>query len=513
MQAAAPSSAIQDTDAEQWLIGSLLLDPDHIEEVTRIASPSGLTNPILRAAFEAIVERKSSGTGVDVALVLAELRDLPDQAEVKATLARCAAVPTAAHAVSYAKQVAERATKRRLADLGGHLQRDALNGKSSAEILADLHATTEDELRRLDPTGDGRRFKTLTCRDLAGGDYSVEWLIDGLIAAGQPMIVAGPQKCLKTNTLVDLAVSLATGKPLLGRFELLGPRRVLMMSAESGLATLQETARRVAISKQLHLEEVDGLLWCDDVPQFGDAVDGLELGRLLADESIDAVIIDPAYMCMPGADAANLMIQGGLLRQIAAVCSAANATLILAHHTKRATGAPSNDPLTLADIAWAGFPEFARQWWLLNRRERYEEGTGEHRLWLSVGGSAGHSALWAVDVAEGAYSPFTDRQWDVTVRSGSEVRRDAAETREAEAEQKREEKAKQMLQADMESIVTAMQQIGAPETQSKIATAAGISGQRAGAAIRELAARGDVVGGAVERSNSQQYPGFELVQK
>ena len=58
-------------------------------------------------------------------------------------------MPTAAHAISYAKQVAERATKRRLADLGGHLQRDALNGKSSAEILADLGFSASDisELR------------------------------------------------------------------------------------------------------------------------------------------------------------------------------------------------------------------------------------------------------------------------------------------------------------------------------------------------------------------------------
>ena len=71
-------------------------------------------------------------------------------------------------------------------------------------------------------------------------------------------------------------------------------------------------------------------------------------------------------------------------------------------------------------MAWSGFAEFSRQWLLIGRREMYEPGSGEHKLWLSVGGSAGHSALWAVDIDEGPSG--TPRHWKVELSTPTEAR-------------------------------------------------------------------------------------------
>ena len=46
-------------------------------------------------------------------------------------------------------------------------------------------------------------------------------------------------------------------------------------------------------------------------------------------------------------------------------------------------------------------------------------GTGEHKLWLNVGGSAGHSSLWALDVDEGPSGQ--PRHWKVTLSTPSEA--------------------------------------------------------------------------------------------
>lgn len=135
------------------------------------------------------------------------------------------------------------------------------------------------------------------------------------------------------------------------------------------------------------------------------------------------LIVDPAYLCMPGTDAANLFIQGSLLRHVSDICQRHGVGLILAHHTRK-RGKMKNianyEPPELDDMAWAGFAEFARQWLLIGRREEFTPGSGEHKLWLSIGGSAGHSALWAVDIEEGVSG--RPRHWKVLLSSPDEAR-------------------------------------------------------------------------------------------
>ena len=52
--------------------------------------------------------------------------------------------------------------------------------------------------------------KIHTCKDLDGGDFALEYLIENTLVARQPCFIAGPKKALKTTFLVDMALSLAT---------------------------------------------------------------------------------------------------------------------------------------------------------------------------------------------------------------------------------------------------------------------------------------------------------------
>ena len=88
------------------------------------------------------------------------------------------------------------------------------------------------------------------------------------------------------------------------------------------------------------------------------------------------------------------------------------------------------EPAELEDIAWAGFPEWARQWLLLSRRRKYDpEQGGHHELWLNVGGSAGHSGLWGVNIEEGMRQDEGGRRWNVDVLKASQARAQAAHPR------------------------------------------------------------------------------------
>ena len=112
-------------------------------------------------------------------------------------------------------------------------------------------------------------FPAIASADLDKTDYSVEYLIDNVLVAGQPCVLAGPQKVMKTSAAIDMAVSLSVGGHFLGYFKVEQARRVAVMSGESGMATLQETARRIAKAARHDLGDLTNLVWCEQLPQFG----------------------------------------------------------------------------------------------------------------------------------------------------------------------------------------------------------------------------------------------------
>ena len=203
------------------------------------------------------------------------------------------------------------------------------------------------------------------------------------------------------------------------------PCKVGVLSGESGLSTLQETTRRICKAKRVTRGEMANFVISTWLPRLGDSKakhtrEALEtLEQMVVEAGCEVLIIDPAYLCMPGNDAGNLMVQGERLALLSEVCQKHGVTLVLLHHTrKRRKGDNTFEPFELDDLSWAGFAEFARQWFLIGRRGVYEPGTGQHKLWLSIGGSAGHSALWAVDIDEGT----RPRHWRVELSTPSEAR-------------------------------------------------------------------------------------------
>jgi replicative DNA helicase len=161
-------------------------------------------------------------------------------------------------------------------------------------------------------------------------------------------------------------------------------------------------------------------LWSFDLPQLGRITHVRRLAACLRDEQIRVLVLDPLYLSLlDGSNkvsASNLFEIGPHLRQIGRVCLDAGTTPLLVHHsTKGASKRTEQDtPLDLDDLAFVGVGEFVRQWILLSRRERYRPGSGEHQLLMAVGGSAGHSGCWTVDVKEGVLNAtLGGRGWKV----------------------------------------------------------------------------------------------------
>jgi hypothetical protein len=354
-------------------------------------------------------------------------------------------------------------------------------------------------------------YRRITSAELDAATYDLEYLIDGLLVAGQPCILAGNKKTLKTSLLIDLGISLAMGGRFLGRLKVNRACRVGIMTGESGLATIQETARRICAAAGYRLGDIGNLVWSDQLPQFGELAHLDALRRWMTDDELEVLCVDPAYLCIPEADHGNLFDIGARLRGVSEVCQEAGAMLILCHHNRKTGKADPYSAPELEDIAWAGFQEFARQWILVGRREPYQPGTGDHRLWLSGGGSAGHSDLWAVNIAEGKRTDPGGRKWDVEILSVSEARREAAGAAEDRKATGAETKAQARIDADKKRIVNALAKLPDGETAKAIRERVGLSGARFNPALAVLIDDGDVVPAEIAKGNhTTAYPGYKL---
>ena len=196
---------------------------------------------------------------------------------------------------------------------------------------------------------------------------------------------------------------------------------MLFLSGESGMATLIDTVDRVCASKGILRTDLKNLFISEFVPRFDNDrhLDGV--ARAFDETGVELAIVDPTFLAMPGYDAGNLFIQGEMLRGMGDVCVQHGVTLVLIHHFKKRKqkNQRDNDPPDMTDLTWSGFSEWMRQWLLVNRREDYIPGTGEHKLWLSIGGSAGHGGLWGLDLDEGV-KPH--RHWKYSLTAPSDVR-------------------------------------------------------------------------------------------
>ncbi|BBO31949.1 AAA family ATPase [Lacipirellula parvula] len=494
-------------DAERQVIGGLLLEPSQAPKLLRTLQPAAFVDQLNRATLAAIAEMSRLGEPIDVATLLSRLQDRVEFADTSAA-AYLADVGrscvTATNVAYHASLIAEAHLKRRIHLAAREIASSALNGHAGDDLLADWGATFEDFRR--EQTG-GNRFKPITAAELAAGDFRVNWIIDWLLVEGQPCILAGGKKCLKTTILCDLLLSIAVGGCFLGQFEVRSARRVVLFSAESGAGVLQETCRRIAASKGWELADVPNFTLITDVPRLDCSADMAAFEAAIEDAEV--IALDPCYLMMPGGDAGNLFVQGEMLLNLSRLCQRLGVTLILCHHTRKHRSADLNsfDPPELEDIAWAGFQEFARQWVLVGRRERYVADSGEHSLWMNYGGSAGHGGLWALDASEGSIGDVSGRRWDVTLSKAQEVREQAERRRDDD----KARRSAQQLEGDVRAVVDALARL--PEqsgTKTDLKDATGLYQSRFSAAIASALQDNHIIPMRITKGNNQSYDGYRL---
>jgi len=221
----------QDSDAEQSVLGSMLISKDAIADVLEVTRAQDFYRPAHETIFDAITDLYSRGEPADPVTVAAELQRRGDLQRVGGapylhTLS--ASVPIAANAGYYAEIVREKAILRRLVDAGTRIAQMGYSGegqvddtvdRAQAEIyaitekrasedyapLSDIMQATVDEIESVQ-NHDG------TLRGVPTGLIDLDELTNGL-QAGQMIIVAGRPGSGKSTLGLDFcrAASIANG--------------------------------------------------------------------------------------------------------------------------------------------------------------------------------------------------------------------------------------------------------------------------------------------------------------
>lgn len=103
------------------------------------------------------------------------------------------------------------------------------------------------------------------------GGEGVSWLVDSWLPDKSVTFLVSPPESYKTWILLDLAVSVATGSPFLGRYQVNGIGPALIIQQEDSHSGLAERLALIAEQKMNALPSIDGDDWA--VP----SIDGLQV--------------------------------------------------------------------------------------------------------------------------------------------------------------------------------------------------------------------------------------------
>ncbi len=462
---------------ESAIVGAVMIAPTLLDSMPFL-SPDDFRDERLGMIFATIRSRHQRGEPVDV-VAIAESFDRsgalaeklgPDAVPFLIGLTNA---PLIADAAGHARQLHEEAKRRRLVSRLELIRNSAANDSTFSSSALSRMLTEAAE--GIAPHETEERFRFLTMQELADADLRMEFVIRGILARGLTGGIFGPSKGMKTSLMLAAAYSAASGVPFLGMFEVVRPCRVLIMSSESGLATIRSTLARISAWGGIDYRNLP-IVVSDDVPTLTDAADIAAVERAIVKTGADLVFLDPFYH-MAGdaaADMANQLAMGRVLKQMPMLGKRTGATIIYAHHLRKVTLV--GEPTGLPDIQGSGHDAHVRQWWCLNRRTPFDPESGRGELWLNVGSSLGFSRLLAVDIDEGVMDDDGNgRHWSVTVNDPYAARSAATKERQQKRETEKWQQAQATRQVRIDKLLTAYKSRPEGETKTVLRNLAGVS--------------------------------------
>jgi hypothetical protein len=256
------------------------------------------------------------------------------------------------------------------------------------------------------------------------------FLVDGLLERRELSVLAGPIKAQKTGLLTHIGICVGTGKPVLGRFPVKEPCRVLYCPTESARSASVDIANRVCRSMGLDFRDLKGQFdFCRKTPSFDDDDGWAMLAKWIRRRNIGLVIVEPLYLALGLSVSPSDTNAVGILLKNRLAMLPSSCTLIIGDHGTKPSGpgrtfrGHESDTMQLNDISYAASARECGNWILVKHRNPFDVERGLTWLSMNFGGRAGHGGELALDIVEGPLDVNGQRdRWEVSCRSLSEAR-------------------------------------------------------------------------------------------
>jgi hypothetical protein len=319
----------QDHDAEDYVLGAILLDARAIDETRSIISGSDFSRPTRGSLYDLACAMRDRGEPIDLVTVAAESARTDNPIDRSEIVRLAAIVPAWTNAPSYARIVRHTADARNVIDLARNLTKAGRNGGLNE------HPDVIDRMRELldgKPRGTGATVLDLD-ELLAGPVPETDWIWNGWIAWEDIALIVGDPKTGKSLLTLGLANQIRQGGIFLG--ERCDQARVGIFDLENPLGEVHKRLRRVGLTH----EDNDGLTYVHAPAMNLATHDGISQFEATVEEhQIDVAVIDSFRRAAPGIDENDSAAISAFFAPLRRMIAGRRRSIIVVHHARKRTG-------------------------------------------------------------------------------------------------------------------------------------------------------------------------------
>jgi AAA domain-containing protein len=173
--------------------------------------------------------------------------------------------------------------------------------------------------------------------EIADDEVAERWLVEQLWCARSVGVLGGAPKSAKTWLGLDMALSVATGTPCLGKYAVPEPGPVLVYLAEDGLVVVRERIEGMARHRGLDVDQVEIYVITAPVLRLDRDPDRARLWETARQIRPRLVLLDPLVR-LHGIDENHAGAVAELLTYFRSLQRQLGLSVLLVHHTRKNAG-------------------------------------------------------------------------------------------------------------------------------------------------------------------------------